>query len=412
MMKHKPSQVFDPGPLKVSPILLNILLGLAIVGALAFLVGVFTGSVHSRQEVWGGFMVGSVYYWFLAMGALGFLAIKYVTGAKWFIAVKRLPAALGSFAWRGGFVLPFIALLGMAYIYPWVSSVHYEEIWGGRAPSYPYDGTLKSIWLSPGVHIAKTFLYIIPVVVLGFFMVKASEGPSGSPDGPAAKKRLKLSIIFLGTYIFLFSLYSWEMVMAIEPKWFSTMFGVYCFSGAFVSAMALMMMLMFVLKKQTTAIQGHHMYDMGTMVMAFSTFWIYIAFSQFMLIWYANLHDETFWYLERFQNGWWILAVIIPVLKWLIPFLLLMPPKLRVHPVSQGISCVAILVGQAVDLYWIVYPSYFDSLHMPSVFSILIFLGIGGFYGWCLLTWMKKDSIIPVNDAELASSVNGDYLHA
>ncbi len=412
MLGDHVSHVMDPGPIKSSPALRYALLALGGAGLVAFLIGAFTGDAASRQEAWAGYMVSMLFFWFLALGAAAFLAIQYVTSAKWFVTIKRVPEALASFVYRGGFVLPLFALLGTAYIYPWAESANYQEIWGAAAPSYPYEGTAKDAWLTVGMHWVRTLVYIVPVVLLTYLLVKHSLARSEDAPEAASRRRLKTAIFFLIVFAPLFSLYSWEMVMSVEPKWFSTMFGVYCFAGALLSALTVMMMLMFVMKDRTQYLHERQMYDMGTYIMAFATFMVYIGFSQFMLIWYANLYDETFFYLDRYQGGWWIVTAALPVLKWVIPFFVLMPPPLRTNRYAQGVCCVAILFGQVLDIYWIIYPAYYGEVHLPSLINILTFLGMSGFFGWSVLSFLAQRSMLPVGDADLLSSVNGDYLHA
>lgn len=406
------SYIDDPGPMKFPKAARPVCLALAALGAVAFLAGIFTGSVDSRQQAWAGFFVSMLFFWFLALGGAGFLAIQYVTHAKWFLVAKRLPEALASFVYRGGFALPLITLLGIAYIYPWSSSANYEEIWGVAGPTYPYEGTLKALWLSNGVHIVKMIVYVGVLAVMTQLLVRASSAKSEGPASPAAQNRLKVSILYLIIYAFVFSFFAWDMVMSIAPKWFSTMFGVYCFAGAFLSAVSVMMLIMLTMRHSTEHLHQRHMYDMGTYVMAFATFMIYIGFSQFMLIWYANIYDETFFFIQRYQGGWVALTIALPFFKWVIPFLVLMPPVWRTNHIAQGVSCGAILIGQLLDLYWIVYPAISSELLLPNAVNVLTFVGVFGFFGWNLVSYLGERSMLPVEDTELLSSVNGDYLHA
>lgn len=402
----------DPGPMRVSRGVRLGLLGLGAIGLIALLAGVFTGDAASRQEAWAGFFVSYLFFWLLGLGGAAFLAIQYVTGAKWFVVMKRLPEALTAFVYRGGFALPLVALLGTAYLYPWADSGNYAEIWGTPGPEYPYAETLKAFWLSVPVHWVRVVAYTAVLAGLSFMLVKASREESVGQNSLASKKRVKASILFLIPFGFVFSFFAWEMIMSVEPRWFSTMFGVYIFAGAFQAAMCLMMLGQFAIRRRTTYMRERQMYDMGTYIMAFSCFMAYIGFSQFMLIWYANIPDETFFYLDRYANGWWVVTVALPFLKFVLPFLILMPPPLRTNLWAQVFCCAAILLGQLLDIYWIVYPAYFESLHLPSLINILTFLGVFGVFGFSVLTALGERSMLPVEDAELLTSVNGDYLHA
>ncbi len=418
MHGNRITHINDPGPLKVSPVLPILFLVLAASGLGAFFYSAFTGTHVQRQHAWANFLVSGTFFWFLSMGAAAFLAINYIVSAKWFVAIKRVPESLASFSYRGGLIFPLLTILGVAYLYPWANSPFYQELWGIAAPDYPYEGTVKQFWLSPSVHYVKLVAYIVPLALMTFVLVKLSSTPEPHAEGPLKSKRLGYSIFFMTAFALLFSFFAWEMLMSTEPKWFSTMFGVYCFIGAFNASMALIMLLLFYLKTRTQYIPGRQMYDMGTYVMAFSTFMMYIGFSQFMLIWYANLYDETFWYLKRYEGGWMFYTVAIPILKWVIPFFLLMPSPWRTKLWAQLVSCSAILVGQLMDLIYIVYPAYYPSLAAawPSTgaiaLNVLIFMGPLGLFGWSTVTYLSSKSLVPVGDEDLLSSVNGDYLHA
>lgn len=405
MHGHRVSHIDDPGPLRLSPMISMAFLAVGTVGMIAFLYRAFTGDDAARTDAWAGFLVSTAFFWFLAMGAAAWLAIQYVVGAKWFVVMKRLPEAIASFAWRGGFVFPLLTIFGLAAIYPWAAP----------DATYPYEGMLKKTWLSPNVHTVKLFVYILPLAGLTFLLLKLSTSGSEGRVEEMRLRRLRVSIIFLIAFAFLFSLFSWEAVMSVEPKWFSTMFGVYCFSGAIQSALALMMLLAFYLRGRVELIPHRQMYDMGTYVMCFSVFMAYIGFSQFMLIWYANIPEETFFYLDRYKGGYDLLTIALAVFKFGIPFLLLMPPPMRTNLYAQGIACGAILLGQLLDLYWIIFPAmpmHEDGFTLPNLWNVLTFIGVGGFFGWSILTFLGSHSLLPVKDADLLSSVNGDYLHA
>jgi hypothetical protein len=379
---------------------------LAVLGLGFFVAELFAarGDESRLHSLWGGYFVAVLFFFFLAMGAASWLAIQYVTGAKWFVVLKRLPEGIASFAYKGGALLVLVTLAGIPSLYSEWSTVNPES-------HYPYAGTVKQWFLSPGVHAVKLVAYMVILAVATWVLVGASRSNSGDHE-TIRLRRLKVSIPYLIVFAFVFSLFAWDSVMSITPRWFSTMFGVYCFSGAFVSALALMMLMCFWMQHRTRHLQHRHMYDLGTYVMGFATFMMYIGFSQFMLIWYANIPDETQWYLDRYAGGWGFWMVMLPVLKWVIPFFLLMPPPLRTNFIAQALVCLSILGGQYLDLYLIVMPTYFPEAVAPSIVNVMTFLGVGGVFGWGVVNYLGGQTLLPVGDPDLLSSVNGDYLHA
>lgn len=401
MHGHRISHIDDSGPARFPAALRYGFAALGVVGLIVFLVGAFTGDEKAQTQAWVGFLASYVFFFFLAMGAAAFLAIQYVVGARWFVVLKRLPESIASFAWRGGFVFPLLGLAGTGLLYKWAKP----------EKEYPYAGTLKEAWLSPSVHAVKVVVITGILCGLTYFLTSASTRRTVG-DTEAKGSRLRTSILFLMVYAFVFSLFSWDVIMSLEPKFFSTMYGVYCFSGAFLSAIAVMMLMTYWLRARSPFLQNRHMYDMGTYVMAFATFMAYIGFSQFMLIWYANIHDETFYYIDRYQAGWWEASILLAILKFFVPFFVLMPSSLRTSGFAQTVACSAVLVGQALDVWWLIAPSFSDTFLWPSAINVMTFLGVFGFFGWSTLTHLSSHSLVPVEDDDLLASVNGDYLHA
>ncbi len=396
------SHIEDPGSFKVPSAVTFGALAVGVICLLASLGMAFGAEEGPAASIaWGSVFVSFLFFWFLCMGGSSFLAIQYVTSAKWFYVMKRLPESLTAFVVPGAIIGIIIMFLGTDHIYSWAAA----------DSDYPYAGSMKRAWLTPNLHYIKVVVYLGVLAILGTVLLKLSS-KSSSEGSKLPLNRKKIGIVYLIAFGFLFSLFSWEAIMSVSPRWFSTMFGVYCFAGAFVSALSLMMMMMFSLKNKTEHLKGRHMYDLGTYVMGFSVFMIYIGFSQFMLIWYANIEDETFWYADRFAGGWILMAVAIPALKWVVPFLVLMPPPLRTNYIAQGLCFIAILAGQYIDLYWIVIPEYADTILYPGPIAILSFIGMLGIFSFTTLNYLSKNSAVPAGDKELLVSVNGDYLHA
>lgn len=401
-MHHRFERIEDNGPLRTSPLLQILMIILAVVGLGAFAYGAFMGPVEQRTNAWSGMLIAGTFFWFLAMGAGAFLAINYIVGAKWFVAVKRLPESLAQYAFRGGFLFVLLPLMAVGALYAWAAP----------GAEYPYAGTVKRVWLSTSVHYVKIPAYVAILGIMTFILVKLSRTPARNSEDPVYTGRYHFSIAYILVFAITFSLFSWDTLMSLEPKWFSTMFGVYCFAGAFNSAMAVMMLILFHLRAKSPYIQERHVHDMGTYVMAFATFMMYIGFSQFMLIWYANLYDETFYYLDRYHGGWYVLSILLPILKWIIPFLVLMPPSFRTNLSAVTFACLSILFGQFLDLYWMVEPALTPVAVQPSLINLLTFLGVGGVFGFTVMNYLGSHSKLPSEDPDLLSSVNGDYLHA
>ena len=411
MHGHHLTHIDDPGSARIPGGLSIVFLVLAVIGTLGFVgLGLAGGDEAIVQKAWMGFTVSYVFFFFLSMGAAAFLAINYVVGAKWHIVLKRPFEAIASFSYRGGFILPIIgALFGSKHLYSW---------WADDR-TYPYAQTLKGVWLSPGLHVAKVTIYSVVLAAITYVLVSNSTKADKARTPDLAAKQCRFSIAFLLVFGPVFSLFGLDVIKSLEPKWFSTMWGVYCFAGALVSSLALTMLLAFWMKGRSEHIHERQLYDLGTYVMGFATFMMYIGFSQFMLIWYANLPDETFYYTERYAGGWAWLTISLPILKWVIPFLVLMPPTWRTSRIAQGFVCVCVLAGQLADVYWMIAPVFplgvptpLRAAYLPNPANVLSFIAVLGFFGWNLTSFLNSNSILPVGDPNLVNSANGEYLHA
>lgn len=217
-------------------------------------------------------------------------------------------------------------------------------------------------------------------------------------------KNVGLSVAFVLFFALSFSLFSVDLLMTLLPTWYSTIFGVYCFAGMFQSTAALLILVMLYMRKQGV-VSGYftieHVHDVAKYMKAFTIFWAYIAFSQFMLIWYANIPEETEYYLMRAQGGWLTISMALLIFKFIVPFLALLPRAAKRNPSHLVLVCALILVMQYVDVYWMVYPNFngnhvvfgFYEIAMLLLFVGLFLLTLGHFY--------KTKGVVAVKDPRM-----------
>ena len=197
--------------------------------------------------------------------------------------------------------------------------------------------------------------------------------------------------------------------MSLLPSWYSTIFGIYTFAGMFQSTMALMAIIIVWLKKSKWVsgyITVEHQHDIGKFLKAFTIFWAYIAFSQFMLIWYANIPEETEFYLMRSHSGWLAVSLALLIFRFWVPFLALLPRDAKRNDMNLVAVSVLVLVMQYVDLYWLVYPNFFDGAPQFGFMEISIFLGFSGLFLVALTGFMSKYNLVAVKDPRLHEALN------
>ncbi|MDK2972701.1 MAG: hypothetical protein PWP23_2456 [Candidatus Sumerlaeota bacterium] len=398
--------VHDPGPVSLLAGLKPVALAMAGGGLLLWLAGF---AVNDALRVWQSLLVAYAFFLMLGLGGVVFTAIQYCASARWSIAVRRIAEGMGAYIPVSFVFFVIIVLFGWGTLYdlesPWRAA-------NGKGGVHIYDG-LKAAYLSRWGVLIKGVVFYAIWHVLSQKLRQTSIAQDRTKEAAGHKRNVKTSIIFLLLFGYTFSLHCVDMLKALEPKWFSTMFGVYCFSGLFLSTLCTLSLLTIALRRNRVvaeAIQPRHMYDLGTWIMAFSCFMCYIGFSQYMLIWYANLPEEAFYMIERTEGGWEYVFALLPLLKWVIPFAVLMPQGFRANVRVHVFVCVAVLLGQWLDLYWMVYPVFSPAPVLPGLPELGAFLALLGVFGFVLDRVYSSHSVLPVGDPYLKMSVSGSYL--
>nr|BCX00236.1 MAG: membrane protein [Bacteroidota bacterium] len=388
--------VADPGPLAVSDRLRRFVLGITTVGFVLFLLGL----ALNAQRAWAAFLVNYFFFLSIGVGGIFFAALHYVSGAFWSTPVRRLAEGFAAYLPIAAALL--LALLaGLGQLYGWTDHDRF------------HFGPSKAAYLSTPFFMGRLLFYLGLWMLFGWLIIGNSVRQDRLRDPELTRRNARLSAAFLVLFGITFYLASVDLLMSLEPTWFSTMFGVYTFAGLFLSTMATLALITLTVRRHTALgeiIQDFHVRDIGTWLMAFSCFMMYIGFSQFMLIWYANLPLEAFFMIKRTENGWQYLLAALPVLKWVLPFIVLMPDAFRGHPKVLRAVAVGVLLGQWLDLFWIVYPSFYEHPVVPTWIELGTFLGFAGLFGLALLNFYGRFSMLAVGDPKLLYSLNGGYL--
>jgi hypothetical protein len=205
---------------------------------------------------------------------------------------------------------------------------------------------------------------------------------------------------------------SFDWIMSLDPHWYSTVFGVYFFSGAFMASLAFLILVLLAfqgsgLLRHTVSTEHYH--DLGKLLFGFVVFWAYIAFSQYMLIWYANIPEETVWYMHRMEHGWEIVTWVLVLGHFVLPFFLLLPRSTKRNRLTLLFAGLWLLAMHYVDLYWLVMPAFGSGFH-PHLQDLMTLLGVSLVFlgGFALLT--KRVALLPVRDPRLAESISFENI--
>jgi hypothetical protein len=365
------------------------------IGLAGFLVGV----LKNQERFWPAYLTAFFFVTCLGVGGLFWASINHIAKAGWSTSVRRLAEGFTSFIpWTiaGSMLL----LVGAKHLYPWTDA---NYIAGN------YLVAAKTAYLNIPFMAFRLLLFGVGMWIFAKLIIGNSIKQDQSGDEKLTHKNVALSIGFALFFALSFSLFSVDLLMSLLPTWYSTIFGIYCFAGMFQSSLALFILILIYMKRNGF-VSGYytveHIHDVAKFLKGFTVFWAYIAFSQFMLIWYANIPEETEFYLMRTMNGWMAISFGLLVFKFIVPFIALLPRWAKRTEAHLIAVCCLILVMQYVDIYWLVYPNFNDNHVVFGFYEIATLLGFIGLFMLTLMRFYSKHSLVAVKDPRLHEALN------
>lgn len=363
-----------------------------VIGLITFGLGIF----KNPERVWTSYLTAFFFFACLACGAMFFIAINYAAKAGWSISIRRFSEAMTGY-FPIMLVSSLVLILGFKYLYQW-----------------GVPATMQNLAHSKQIYLAPWFV-VTRLVIFGLgslFFAKLIVGNSLKQDQSGAHEltfsNIKYSIGYIAFFAIFFTMFSIDTMMSLLPTWYSTIYGIYCFSGAIQATMAFLAIVI-VLMKNSPWISGYvteeHQHDIGKYLKGFTVFWAYIAFSQFMLIWYANIPEETEFYILRSLNGWMPVSFGLLIFRFIVPFLVLLPRSSKRSNSILVSTSVLVLVMQYIDIYWLVYPNFYDGVPKFGFWEVGMFLGFAGLFLMTMVKFMTKNSLVPINDPRMHEAV-------
>ena len=368
--------------------------GAAAFGAVACAI---LGTANPKQFFFS-WLVSFLFFLSLALGGLFFVLIQYAAQGAWGIVLRRVGETI--FAVIPVMALLFVPLLfGIHSLYEWS---HHDVV--------AQDALLQ--WKAPFLNVpfflirAAIYFGVWTVIALIYFRGSRRQDATGDPRLSARLRAMAGPCIIVLAITQTFAAIDW--IMSLTPHWYSTMFGVYFFAGSFVGFIALLSVLAVSMRGSgllRTAVTPEHLHDVGKFLFAFTCFWAYIGFSQFFLIWYANLPEETVFFKARLEGSWKAVSILLAVGHFAAPFLYLMGRAVKRKGWSLALGGAWLLLMHFVDLYWQVMPTLHPAGVRPSLLDVAAFLAVGGAFvaaaGWL----MRRQALVPVRDPRLAESL-------
>jgi hypothetical protein len=379
------------------------------VGVLFTAIGIATNYTdhHFLTRIMASGLINGFYFFAIGLGALFFLALQYATETGWYASVKRVIEAVAAFLPFGMIILAsvllIITLLDGAHVYSWMDpqvtnphSAHYDEIIDGKSAYL----NKFFFWVRTIVYMTVYFLYW-----RGFKNRSLQEDKEG---GTAIHfLNYKKSAVFLVFFAVFSSSSSWDWLMSVDVHWFSTLYGWYCFAGMWCSAMTVLVMLTLYLKKlgYLPNVNDSHIHDLAKWTFATSFLWSYLWFSQFMLIWYANLGEEVVYYMTRIKYFKLIYFGMF-FINFAFPMVILMSRDAKRHAGILTFVGLIILTGHWLDIYVLISAGSLGANAKIGFLEVGIALVAAGFFIRTILNNLTKAPLTPVHHPFLDESIH------
>ncbi|NIT13469.1 MAG: hypothetical protein GTN99_04250 [Candidatus Dadabacteria bacterium] len=404
---------------QISPMLWVIFGSVFIIGLFVFLTHV--GKEEYSHDVWQIFLVNFVFWTGIAQAGIVFSAILRLTRGKWGRPLLRVSESLGSFVPVAFILLLVLLFIGKDNVLPYIKD--------------PYPYAAKEIWLAPGFVVGRHLFAFGILFILSMFYLyyslrqdlggageklsgicaKITEGWKGDEEREEIWGRLvKLAPAIAIVYAFTFSLIGWDFMMSLDPHWFSTLFGPYYFMGSILGAVGMIIILSSYLRKHLALreyISDHQYFDIGKIMLGLSMFWVYLTFSQFLPIWYANMPEETGFVIARTQvEPFSTLSWVVLTCCFFFPFVSLIPRTTKVVNQLTIFIAVVSLSGLWLEKYVLIVPSLSHGIHFGFI-EIFITAGFASAFILTFLGFIKTFPIMPVGDPLFAGKSHGHGGH-
>ena len=378
------------------PNFFNVALGVGIVSMIASLIGLFVGQ---QDQFFFSALTAGIFTLGISLGGLFFVLIHYLAGARWSTAVRRVSEVMAV-------VAPYIAvMIGVIVLY----GIHHLYVWS-NADVLTVDAALqkKHAYLNFNFFTIRLVIYIgIWAFLTKYLLALSVMGDGGSNDDGVVKAR-QISPVGMILFALTVTFSAFDWMMSLDPHWYSTIFGVYVFAGYVVSFFAASILIFRLLHKfgyLQNIVTVEHFHDLGKLMFAFVCFWAFMAVSQYLLIWYGNLPEETIFYVHRAVGAWYPLSIFLPIGHFAIPFVLLMsrPGKRNLNFLCA--MAVWVLLVHFIDLHWLILPNFHRDGFSLSWLDVTTLIGFIGIFLGILGRKLTQQALIPLNDPYLETSL-------
>jgi len=373
-----------------------------VVGVVGIAISI-AGWIFAPVDFFRSYLTSWLFWFSIAGGSVGVLCLQYITGGEWGLMIRRPLGAASRAMWViAVLVLPLI--FGMQHVFPWANPA-----W----PKYHEIQELKGFYLKP------TLFWIRQAIYFAFFLIwswriRVLSLQFYQDRSPFTElSRRKWAATGLVAVVLVMTFFSIDWLMSIEPGWSSTMFGITFLVGCGLSAFAFVTFFLSRLARtpaMADVLKPMHLRDLGNLLLAFVMFYAYTSFSEYLLIWYANLHEEIPHLLYREQGAWGFVALLVVVFHFFLPFFLLLMRGIKDRPETIGWVTVIILVVRYVAIYWLAAPGWYEDHFHYHWTAFASLLGIGGLWLFEFIRQLKGQTIIPIHETWVEEAIREGAL--
>jgi len=349
-------------------------------------------------EFYPAYLIAYTFWVSIMLGGLFLTLLHHVSYSVWSTVLRRIFESTAMTVVV--MIILFIPiLLEMQQIYPWSRS---EVLAGDKLLQ------MKTGYLNESFFMIRSAVYFIVWIILAFILYKTSlrQDQKHNPRQIRTFRMISAPGMILFAITITFAAFDW--LMSLDPHWYSTIFGLYIYAGSFLSGLAFITLAGLFLRSQNLlrgVITVEHYHDLAKLMLAFTIFWGYMAFSQYFLIWYANIPEETIFFRHRWEGDWKYISLLLVFGQFLVPFLGLMTRAAKRNFSFLTFISIWLLIMHFFDLYWIVAPNFKVYEFNLSVIDLIIFMAVGGiFISFFMYLYFKK-ALVPLNDPKLQASI-------
>ena len=370
-----------------------------VLGVIVAAIGFFTNA----PEFYRAWLPAFLFWFMIPAGSLGVMCLQYVTGGEWGVLIRRpLGAASRTIPLFLLFAIPL--LFGLEHVYSWANhDVVAHDLVLQKKQLY----LNATSWMIRGlVYFALWTLWAWRIRVLS---LKFAE--DRSPYTELSRRKWSASGLLMIVLSLTFASVDW--VMSLEPKWWSSMFGISFTVEAGLSAFAFVIFFLVLLAPNPAMrdiLKPSHFRDLGNLMLAFTMLWAYTNFSQFLLIWYGNIKEETPYYLKRMHGIWGWMAAGLVLFHFFLPFFMLLMRPIKDRPKTIGVVTLIILFMRFVDIYWLTAPAHYPGIPASIWITFFAFVGIGGLWLAAFIWQLKGQTIIPIHETWVEEAIREGAL--